>query len=68
MELLKIYLKIYRKLKKLSNPEKCKFPKYEQNYANLAHELKDFAEIAEDLIGESAWGLFSGVFGKSTNA
>ncbi|MBD4340712.1 ATPase, partial [Xanthomonas citri pv. citri] len=46
---------------------KCKFPKYEQNYTNLAHELKDFAEIAEDLIGESAWGLFSGVFGKSTN-
>ncbi|MEI5739788.1 ATPase, partial [Staphylococcus aureus] len=51
----------------IRNPEKCKFPKYEQNYANLAHELKDFAEIAEDLIGESAWGLFSGVFGKSTN-
>ena len=30
-------------------------------------ELNCFAGTAEDLIGEKAWGMFSGVFGKSQN-
>ncbi|MCG7338849.1 DNA2/NAM7 family helicase [Staphylococcus sp. ACRSN] len=51
----------------IRNPEKCKFPEYEKSYAELVKELGQFAGIAEGLIGEKAWGLFSGVFGKSKN-
>lgn len=51
----------------IRNFEKCKFLEYEIVYVNLVYELKDFVEIVEDLIGESVWGLFFGVFGKSIN-
>ncbi|PHK50110.1 DEAD/DEAH box helicase [Staphylococcus edaphicus] len=51
----------------IREPEHCAFPEYEKDYAGLAQELDSFAEIAGDLIGEDAWGLFSGVFGKSKN-
>ncbi|MBA8764346.1 DEAD/DEAH box helicase [Staphylococcus coagulans] len=43
------------------------FPKYEEAYQNVAKELDIFSEIAEKLIGEKAWGLFSGVFGRKAN-
>lgn len=51
----------------IRNPNDCAFPDYERDYAKLVRELESFTSIAEDLIGESAWGLFSGVFGKSKN-
>ncbi len=51
----------------IRNPDNCEFPEYEKDYAELAQELKAFSETAEDLIGEKAWGLFSGVFGRSKN-
>ncbi|PTU87980.1 ATPase [Staphylococcus pasteuri] len=51
----------------IRNPNECAFPEYETDYAKLTEELRDFASIAHDLISESAWGLFSGVFGKSKN-
>lgn len=51
----------------IRNPEKCQFPEYEKSYAELVKELNCFAGTAEDLIGEKAWGMFSGVFGKSQN-
>src|SRR5699024_4630350 len=51
----------------IRKPENSKFPEYEKDYAVLAQELDNFAEIAEDLIGEKAWGMFSGVLGNSKN-
>lgn len=51
----------------IRDPDKCAFPEYERDYATLAQELESFSKIAEDLIGEQAWGLFSGVFGRSKN-
>lgn len=51
----------------IRNPNDCAFPDYESDYASLVRELESFASIAKDLIDESAWGLFSGVFGKSKN-
>lgn len=51
----------------IRKPENSKFPEYERAYAVLAQELDDFAEIAEGLIGEKAWGMFSGVLGNSKN-
>src|SRR5699024_6706798 len=52
----------------IRKPENSKFPEYEKDYAVLAQELDNFAEIAEDLIGEKARGLFSGVLGNSKNS
>lgn len=51
----------------IRNPDNCAFPEYEKDYAELAQELNAFSETAEDLIGEKAWGLFSGAFGRSKN-
>ncbi|MFB2003660.1 DEAD/DEAH box helicase [Staphylococcus aureus] len=51
----------------IRKPKECAFPEYETDYAELIEELQDFASIANDLIGEDAWGLFSGVFGKNEN-
>ncbi len=51
----------------IREPEHSAFPEYEKEYAKLAKELEVFSETAENLIGEKAWGLFSGVFGKSKN-
>ncbi|MEB8210447.1 ATPase [Staphylococcus succinus] len=51
----------------IRNPDNCAFPEYEKDYAELAQELNVFSETAEDLIGEKAWGLFSGIFGRSKN-
>lgn len=48
-------------------PEKTDNPQYEANYKNAVDELKSFGMVASNLIGEPAWGLFSGVFGKSKN-
>ncbi len=42
----------------IRNPEKCKFPNMNRIMQIWRIELKDFAEIAEDLIGESAWAYF----------
>src|SRR5699024_2195634 len=49
------------------NPEKTSNPQYEADYKNAVDELKSFGTVASNLIGEHAWGLFSGVFGKSKN-
>lgn len=49
------------------NPEGKAFPEYELDYSKATDELKSFSTIASRLIGEPAWGLFSGVFGKSDN-
>lgn len=43
------------------------FPDYELAYNKAIDELKSFSTIASRLIGEPAWGLFSGVFGKGDN-
>ncbi|MEJ7279161.1 hypothetical protein, partial [Staphylococcus epidermidis] len=43
------------------------FPDYELSYNKAIDELKSFSTIASRLIGEPAWGLFSGVFGKGDN-
>ena len=42
----------------IRNPNDCAFPDYESDYATLVRELESFSSIAEDLIGESAWGYF----------
>ncbi|MEJ7542098.1 AAA domain-containing protein [Staphylococcus intermedius] len=62
---------ISKDLPKLSeiirNGENTQFPHYEAAYQNTAQQLVLFKDIAERLIGEPAWGLFSGVFGKKAN-
>ncbi|WP_086428611.1 DEAD/DEAH box helicase [Staphylococcus cornubiensis] len=62
---------ISKDLPKLSeiirNDQSTQFPHYEEGYQEVAQQLGLFKNIAEKLIGEPAWGLFSGVFGKKAN-
>ncbi|MEJ7534097.1 DEAD/DEAH box helicase [Staphylococcus hominis] len=51
----------------IRNPTDCAFSDYESDYATLVKELENLASVAGSLIDESAWGLFSGVFGNSKN-
>lgn len=48
-------------------PSNSDFPEYEQAYNDAAKELNSVSDISERLIGDSAWGLFSGVLGKKDN-
>lgn len=43
------------------------YPDYEEGYQKSMKDLGAFKEIGSRLIEEESWGLFSGVFGRSSN-
>ena len=47
--------------------KKTEYPDKEEAYKREIEELNSFSNVASDLIGEQAWGLFSGAFGKRKN-
>lgn len=47
--------------------EDSSFMEYELAYQKEASKLKDFSKIAENIIEEPAWGLFSAAMGKRIN-
>lgn len=46
---------------------KTKYPDQEEVYSKEIEALNSFSDVASGLIGEPAWGLFSGALGKKDN-